>query len=125
MTAATRLRSTLFAKGHITTVTVVAAAFVVTYFDYFADLRSGDAPPFSASHLIIATLLGAIFLALAIAGDAPYRSRFGHRAFIVSHMVLVALMLTIAFILAGAGAIWLIFMPIVGSATTDLPPRAR
>lgn len=125
MTAATRLRSTLFAKGHITTVTVVAAAFVVTYFDYFADLRSGDAPPFSASHLIIATLLGAIFLALAIAGDGPYRSRFGHRAAIVSHIVLVALMLTIAFILAGAGAIWLIFMPIVGSATTDLPPRAR
>ena len=70
MTAATRLRSTLFAKGHITTVTVVAAAFVVTYFDYFADLRSGDAPPFSASHLIIATLLGAIFLALAIAALA-------------------------------------------------------
>lgn len=125
MTAASRLRSSLVNSGHIATVTVVTIAFVVTYIAYFADTRRGETPPFSAAELAVATVLGVVYLFLILAGDRPYKRYFGRHALAVTFIVLITLMLAIAFILAGTNGIWLIFMPVVATAVTEMPPRSR
>jgi signal transduction histidine kinase len=74
---------------------------------------------------MIATALGIVYLLLVIAGPRPFEPLFGRYALGASFVALVGLMLAIAFILAGSNGIWLIFMPIVATATTDLPARPR
>jgi signal transduction histidine kinase len=125
MSSAPIPRKQLIDNGHIATVAVIAVAYIVTYAAYFADLGTAAGPPFSATALVIATALGIVYLLLVIVGPRPFKPFFGQHSLAASFVVLVVLMLAIAFILAGSNGIWLIFMPIVGTATTDLPARTR
>jgi len=125
MSPAPILRKQLIENGHIATVAVIVVAYIVTFAAYLADLGTSAGPPFSATALVIATALGIVYLLLVIAGPRPFEPFFGRHALGASFVVLVALMLAIAFILAGSNGIWLIFMPIVATATTDLPARPR
>lgn len=111
--------------GHIATVVVVGAAFVATYTAFFAELNSPQGPPFSATALIIATVLGIVYITLLIL-DIPSGSALTASGSLIGYtLVLVGLMLAIEFLLAGANGIWLISMPLIGAAATDLPPRLR
>lgn len=119
------LKRKLIDNGHIASIVVVLVAFIVTYAEYLSNRQSPSGPPFSATALAVATVLGAIYLLLTIAGPARFAPVFGRHALAAYFIILVLLMLAIAFILAGANGIWLIFMPLIATATTDLPPRQR
>lgn len=125
MSAGSSLQRKLIDNGHIASVVVIFVAYVVTYGEYLSGLNSPGGPPFSPSALAIATVLGLIYLILTIAGPNRFTPLFGRHALSAYFIILVTLMLAIAFILAGANGIWLIFMPIVATATTDLPVKQR
>lgn len=125
MASGSTLQHKLFDNGHIASIVVIFVAYVVTFTEYFAGLRTSSGPPFSAAALTIATILGFLYLLLTIAGPGRFAPIFGRHFLAGYFIVLVVLMLLIAFILAGANGIWLIFMPIIATATTDLPNKSR
>ena len=117
-------RPNIFHTGHVATIVVVVVAFVVAYVTYFSERGTGSAPPFTTATLVVATVLGAIYLALLVSvspADPPLTRRRKTLLF----AVLTALMLAIEFLLAGAYTIWLISMPLVAAASTDLPRGPR
>lgn len=107
-------------QGAIVTIVVISIGFLTSYLGYFANIREGNTPPFNATELWVATLLGVVYLALSLVDQTHWRRRFGRWAEPISYTILVALALTIQYLLAGSFAIWLIFMPLVGSAAADL-----
>jgi len=110
--------------GNTATIVVVVVAFVVAFVVYLTERGTGGESPFSLSSLVVATVLGVIYLALLISvpSTAPPLSRGQKSALFVA---LIGLMLAIEFLLAGAYTIWLISMPLVAAATTDLPRGPR
>jgi signal transduction histidine kinase len=117
--------ATLAQSGHIATVVVVVLAYVVTIGGYVADLNMGRTPLFTAADLAAAMVLGLIYLGLAITGPDKLRPFFGEHAAAASILLLIGLMIIIQFLVAGSGGIWLISMPLVALATTDVRPPWR
>jgi signal transduction histidine kinase len=125
ITADSRRSATLAQSGHIATVVVVVLAYVVTIGGYVADLNMGRTPLFTATDLAAAMVLGMIYLGLAITGPEKLRPFFGEHAAAASILLLIGLMIIIQFLVAGSGGIWLISMPLVALATTDVRPPWR
>jgi signal transduction histidine kinase len=116
----TQLPIHLERQGLIVTSAVIGIGFIASYIGYFTDLRSGDIPPFTAMQLLIASFLGAIYLILSLVNETFWRQHFGRLATPVAFTVLILLAMGIQTLLAGSFAIWLISMPLVGSAASDL-----
>lgn len=115
----------LKSTGHIATIVVVVVAFIVTYTAYITELGTAEGPAFSGTALAVSTVLGVFYLGLLISGFSPRRTSAWGIETAAYFAVLVGLMLAIEFLLAGAGGIWLISMPLIAAATTDLPPQPR
>ena len=123
MTAANH-RKDIRHTGNIATIVVVVVAFVVAYVAYFAERAAGD-PPFTLAALLVATVLGGVYLFLLVGGFSVGTATMNQRTKYGLFAVLVVLMLTIEWLLAGAYTIWLISMPLIAAATTDLPRGPR
>ena len=69
-------------------------------------------------------MLGVFYLVLAVWGYdlLAFLGRYTKMAYFV---ILTVLFLTIEFLIAGSNGIWLISMPLVATAATDLPPWPR
>lgn len=115
-----RLNIDLDRQGFIATSAVIGIGFIASFLGYFVDLRTGDTPPFTGTQLLIASLLGIVYLALSLVDETVWVQRFGRQARLVAFTTLILLALTIQTLLAGSFAIWLISMPLVGSAAVDL-----
>lgn len=111
--------------GNVATVTVVGIAFLVTWIGYLAERKAGDTPTFSGVALGVATALGIIYLILLLNGYALLRPFAGRHVIIVTLGLLTLLLLFIEFLLSGANGIWLISMPLIAMAATDLPRGPR
>jgi signal transduction histidine kinase len=124
MSAAPR-RIDLNQTGNVATYVVVIVGFVVTYISFFAERGTPDGASVSGTELAVATVLGAIYLWLLVS-DFPIRYvSTSNSAKAIYFIILVALMLAIEFLLGGAYVIWLISMPLIALATTDLSPLPR
>ena len=113
-----------FDSGHIATITVVVLAYVVTLAGYLAERNTPGGAAFSAAEFALATALGVFYLVLAVWGYdlLAFLGRYTKMAYFV---ILTVLFLTIEFLIAGSNGIWLISMPLVATAATDLPPWPR
>jgi signal transduction histidine kinase len=121
MIAADSHKSGSLAKpGHIATVVVIVLAYVVTIGGYLADLNMGHTPLFTAADLAAALVLGVIYLGVVISGQERLRPIFGDHATAAFFLLLIGLVVIIQFLVAGSGGIWLISMPLVALATTDV-----
>jgi len=111
--------------GHIATIVVVVMGFFVTWALQFYTLSEGGRPPFTTTTLLVATVLGAFYLGLLVLEHRALAPVFGRHAKWAVFPLLIALWLTIQLMLAGSFIIWLISMPLVGTAATELSPRPR
>lgn len=111
--------------GNIATITVVSVAFIVAFAVYLSDIRSPGGPPFSLAVLIAASLLGILYLSLLLISFDRLERIFGVYTRAVVYTTLVVCMLAIEFLLQGSLVVWLISMPLIANATTDLPPWPR
>lgn len=124
MSAAPR-RIDLTQTGNLATYVVVIVGFVVTYITFFAERGAPDGASVSGTELAVATALGAIYLWLLVADIPAQYATSSQSAKAIIFVLLVALLLAIEFLLGGAYIIWLISMPLIALATTDLPPGPR
>ena len=111
--------------AHIATIVVVVLAYVVSLIGYLWDRNTPEGPSYSAMALAVAAALGALTLALYVKGYALLGGVFGRYAKAANFIFLAVLVLTIEFLLRGSNGIWLIAMPLVALAATDLPPVWR
>lgn len=111
--------------GHIATVTVIALAYVVTLVQYVSAVQAGDEPLFTLSRYLIALALGVVYLGLFLFGERVLKRWAGRQATAVMFVLTILLMLVIQFLVAGSAGMWLIAMPLVATAVTELPPRPR
>lgn len=118
-------RLNLTNAGNVATLVVVGVAFVITYVVYFAERDTAGRPPFSSAALAAATVLGIVYLWLLIDGAPAPALRQTARGRLGLVAILVTLMLGIEFLLGGINTIWLIAMPLVAIATSDLSPGPR
>jgi len=124
MSALTRTRD-LLSAGHIATVTVIALGYFVAIVGYLSERNSPFGASFTAGELAVGIILGVIYTVLSVAGLewlTPLTPRYAKTIYF---LVLIALALTIQFLLIGADGLWLIAMPLVATARTELPPRPR
>ena len=112
-------------SGHIATITVVVLAFAVTLAGYLAERNTADGAAFTAAEFALATALGVVYLVLTVWGYGILEPLFGRYTKAVYFIGLTALFLTIELLIAGSNGIWLISMPLVATAATDLPPWPR
>jgi signal transduction histidine kinase len=124
MSAAPR-RINLHQTGHIATVVVVVVGYLVTYIAYFSERSAPGGASISALTLAAATALGGLYLWLLVTNAAAGWMAAGPAQKAVYFVALVALLLAIELMLSGDYAIWLISMPLVATAATDLSPRPR
>ncbi len=111
--------------GNIATVTVVTVAFIVAYAIYLVEARTPDGPPFSLTMLLAATLLGILYLALFLTSYERFQPFLGANTKVMVFALLVVFVLAIEFLLRGSLVVWLISMPLIAAASTDLPPWPR
>lgn len=111
--------------GHIATVTVVVLAYVVTVASYLFERTTADGAPFTLAALVAAILLGAVYLALSLDNRCRLELVLGRYTKVVYFTVQTALVLIIQFLVAGSNGMWLISMPLVATATLDLPRLPR
>jgi hypothetical protein len=116
----TKIAIDLERQGLLATSAVIGIGFLASYIGYFAGPRGGDAPPFTGTQLLVATFLGVIYLILSLVNEAFWTRYFGRYATLVAFTVLILLAIAIQTILVGSFAIWLVSMPLVGSAAVDL-----
>ena len=112
-------------SGHIATITVVVLAFAVTLAGYLAERNTADGAAFTAAEFALAAALGVVYLVLTVWGYGILEPLFGRYTKAVYFIGLTALFLTIELLIAGSNGIWLISMPLVATAATDLPPWPR
>ena len=122
-TPSRRLR--LIESGHIATVTVVVLAYAVTIVGYLVERNSANGAPFSLAALVVAILLGVVYLALTLDGYAFLGRYFGRYTKTAYFVIQIALVLFIFILIVGSNGIWLIAMPLVATATLDLPRFPR
>lgn len=120
-----RLFPRLSDPGHIATITVIGLAYAVTIFDYISRLDSPEGPLYPPYQLLIAIALGVVYLWLFLGGIEAFTPIFGKYAVAAVFIAAIGLMLSIEFLMRGRGGIWLIAMPLVATAVTELPPRWR
>lgn len=109
-------------SAHLATIAVVAVTFIAVWALYLIGFPDDAEPLFSRAALIVATLLGAVYLALLVALErGGLEPHLGRHATWVVYTLLVGLMLAIQFLLAGSYIVWLVAMPLVGNAATGLP----
>jgi signal transduction histidine kinase len=115
-----------FDSGHIATITVVVLAYAVTLAGYLIDRNTPQGADFTAAEFAVAAVLGVAYLVLSVWGYNILEPRVGRYTKAVYFIGLTALFLIIEFLLDGSNGIWLISMPLVATAATDLPrgPRA-
>ncbi len=109
-------------SGHIATVTVVVLAFVVSLISYLWQRNAPGGPPYSTTALAAAGLISVVVLVLYVRGYTLLASVLKHDAKAANFIILVVLVLAVEFLLRGSNGIWLISMPLVALAATDLPP---
>ena len=114
-----------FDSGHIATITVVVLAFFVTLAGYLAERNTGEGAAFTAAEFAVATALGVVYLVLSVWGYELLEPILGRYTKAVYFISLTVLFLGIVFLIAGSNGIWLISMPLVATAATDLPPWPR
>jgi signal transduction histidine kinase len=124
MDKAKRFTFGLRQPGHIATLTVVGLAYFVTIIAYLIDVRAGT-PPYPLSRLLWVIALGVVYLWLFFGGPPFLESLAGRHATSLWFVLAISLMLAIEFLVGGRGGIWLIAMPLVATAVTELPPRRR
>jgi signal transduction histidine kinase len=112
-------------SGHVATITVVVLAYVVTLAGYLAERNTAEGAAFTATEFAVATALGVVYLALSVWGYELLDPILGRYTKAVYFITLTALFLSIEFLIAGSNGIWLISMPLVATAATDLPPWPR
>ncbi len=111
--------------AHIATIVVVILAYVVSLIGYLWSRNTPEGPPYSATALAVAVGLGVVVLTLYVKGYALLSGIFKRYAKAANFVLLTALVLTIEFLLRGSNGIWLLSMPLVALAATDLPPLWR
>lgn len=111
--------------GNIATITVVTVAFVAAVAIYLAEVQSSGRPPFSLAVLVMSLALGVVYLALLLVDYARLRPALGERTKVMVFTALVILMLAIEFLLRGSVVVWLIAMPLIAAAATQLSPWPR
>jgi signal transduction histidine kinase len=114
-----------FESGHIATITVVLLAYVVTLVGYLAERGTPAGPSFTGGALVLAAALGIVYLALCVWGYELLTPFLGRYTKAVYFFGLTIFFLIIEFLVAGANGMWLISMPLVAMAATDLPPWPR
>lgn len=114
-----------FDSGHIATITVIVLAYVVTFGGYLIGRNSAGGPDFTFTAFLIALVLGIAYLVLSVWGLKALRPIFDRHTTTAYFVLLTVLVLAIEFILAGSNGIWLISMPLVATATVELPPWPR
>ena len=114
-----------FDSGHIATITVVVLAFFVTLAGYLAERNTAEGAAFTAAEFAVATALGVVYLVLSVWGYELLEPILGRYTKAVYFISLTVLFLGIVFLIAGSNGIWLISMPLVATAATDLPPWPR
>ena len=113
-----------FDSGHIATITVVLLAYVVTLAGFLAERNTPGGAAFTAAEFALAGVLGVVYLVLLVWGY-DLLAFLGRYTKAIYFTTLTALFLTIVILIAGSNGIWLISMPLVAMATTDLPPWPR
>jgi len=114
-----------FESGHIATITVIVLAYVVALAVYLVERNTPAGPDFTATQFAIATGLGVVYLVLSVWGDGPVGRIFGRYAKAAYFLILVALVILIQWLIAGSSGIWLIAMPLIATASVELPPWPR
>ena len=112
-------------SAHIATIVVVILAYVVSLIGYLWNRNTPEGSPYSATALAIAAGLSIVTLALYVEGYTLLQGVFKRYAKVANFVLLTVLVLTIEFLLRGSNGIWLISMPLVALAATDLPPVWR
>lgn len=125
MNHARRLLPELGKSGNVATITVVVLAYVVLILSYVADIQTGSGAPFSVGTLLLAIGLGVVYLWLFLGGYEALQPLLGRYATAGLFILALGLMLAIEFLVGGRGGIWLISMPLVATAVTELSPRWR
>lgn len=110
----------LLRSPHLATVTVLLLAYALAYVDYVLDSNSPSGAPYPFSRVILATALGVVYLYLLVADEPLPLSLFGASSKMLRFGTLTALMIAIQFLMPGANGIWLVPMPLVAMATTDI-----
>ncbi len=121
-------RTSLFGilrSPHVATVTVILLAYLLAYVEYVVAANSPSGADYSLTNLLVATLLGVIYLILLVREEPYVEPIFGRYAKVVHFVMLIALMTAIQFLMAGSNGIWLIAMPLVAVATVELGTVAR
>jgi signal transduction histidine kinase len=118
MFQALRRRNTLENQGGLATIVVVVVAYVTSFLG-----ATGLGGRYSVNELVILIALGLIYLGLSLSESAVHAAS-GRLAPWVYFVVLSTLALTIV-VLANGSAMWLITMPLIGSAVERLRPWER
>jgi signal transduction histidine kinase len=119
-TASKRVGRFLADSGHLATVVVVALAYAVTLTGYLADRSAGNVPDFTLATFGAAVVLGLVYLYLTIWGIHWLESHFPRGAKPVYFTAQLLLVTAIQVLLVGSGGIWLVTMPLIATAATDL-----
>jgi signal transduction histidine kinase len=107
-------------QAFIATTSVVVIGFLAAYIEYFIEQRNGETSSYTLTHLLIASLLGVFYLFINLVEVEYWQQRFGRWAYPPVFITAIALAVTIQYLLAGSFAIWLVSMPLVGTAASDL-----
>ncbi len=110
---------------HVATVTVILLAYLLAYIEYVMEANSPAGASYSLTNLMVATLLGIVYLFMLVQDHTFLETVFGRYAKGVYFIVLTGVAIAIQFLMASANGIWLVFMPLVALATTELGTIAR
>jgi len=118
-------RLDLAQSGHIATVTVVVLAYAALIVAYFVERDTPGGADHTGAALLVAVVLGVVYLALSLNGYDLLGRLAGRHARTAYFVIQSALVLAILFLVNGSNGIWLIAMPLVATAATDLSPLGQ
>lgn len=114
------IRHRLSDSGYFVTFVVVLLAYAVAIWGYLVDRANGNTTLYSAGDLALGIVLGIIYMAMALPGPPGFRRTFGRSTIPIYFTILTALVVAIFFLLATANGIWLVAMPLVALAATEI-----
>lgn len=115
----------ILGSPHVATVTVILLAYLLAYIEYVVEANSPGGADYPLSNLLLGTLLGVVYLFLLVQDGFLLDNVLPNYAKPVQFTILTALMVAIQFLMAGTNGIWLVSMPLVALATTELGAVAR